>query len=151
RDGAGARRCALARRGLRGARGRALSARRAARLGHALHARGAGGGGTRGGACAPGRPRAAAEARARGPEISVVAAGAVVAALGGLVAGLGVYQLVLAVAAFWYRPPRGAGEAGKRVGVLVPAHDEEASIARCVRSLLDQDYPRDLFDVIVIA
>jgi hypothetical protein len=35
--------------------------------------------------------------------------------------------------------------------VLVPAHDEEGSIARCVRSLLDQGYPRELFDVIVIA
>jgi 1,2-diacylglycerol 3-beta-glucosyltransferase len=81
----------------------------------------------------------------------VVAVGAVVAALGGLVAGLGVYQLALAVAAFWYRPALGAGEPRKRVGVLVPAHDEEASIARCVRSLLDQDYPRDLFEVIVIA
>jgi 1,2-diacylglycerol 3-beta-glucosyltransferase len=81
----------------------------------------------------------------------MVAAGAVVAALGGLVAGLGVYQVVLAVAAFWYRPPRGAGEPAKRVAVLVPAHDEEGSIARCVRSLLEQDYPRELFDVIVIA
>jgi 1,2-diacylglycerol 3-beta-glucosyltransferase len=81
----------------------------------------------------------------------VVAAGAVLAALGGVVAGLGVYQLVLAVAAFRYRPPRSLGEPAKRVAVLVPAHDEEGSIARCVRSLLDQDYPRELFEVIVIA
>ena len=81
----------------------------------------------------------------------MVAAGAVVATLGGLVAGLGVYQLVLAVAAFRYRPPRGLGEPAKRVAVLVPAHDEESSIARCVGSLLDQEYPRELYEVIVIA
>jgi 1,2-diacylglycerol 3-beta-glucosyltransferase len=81
----------------------------------------------------------------------MVAAGAVLAALGGVVAGLGVYQLVLACAAFRYRPPGGSASPTKRVAVLVPAHDEEASIARCVRSLLDQAYPRELFEVIVIA
>jgi hypothetical protein len=80
-----------------------------------------------------------------------VIAGALLAAAGALVAGLGVYQVVLACAAFRYRPPGASGPPTKRVALLVPAHDEEASIARCVRSLLDQDYPRELFAVIVIA
>jgi exopolysaccharide biosynthesis WecB/TagA/CpsF family protein len=35
--------------------------------------------------------------------------------------------------------------------VLVPAHDEEQLIARCVGSLLDQSYPRSLYRLIVIA
>lgn len=81
----------------------------------------------------------------------MAAAGAVLAAMGGLVAGLGVYQLVLAVAAFRYRPFTGHGTPTKRVAVLVPAHDEVGSIARCVSSLLEQDYPRQLYGVIVIA
>jgi exopolysaccharide biosynthesis WecB/TagA/CpsF family protein len=41
--------------------------------------------------------------------------------------------------------------AGKRLTVVVPAHDEQSLIARCVRSLLAQSYPRDLFRVIVVA
>jgi hypothetical protein len=80
-----------------------------------------------------------------------VIAGSLLAVAGALVAGLGVYQLVLACAAFRYRPASGSATPRKRVAVLVPAHDEEASIARCVGSLLDQDYPRELFQVIVIA
>lgn len=34
---------------------------------------------------------------------------------------------------------------------LVPAHDEELLIERCVRSLLDQEYPTESFSVYVIA
>jgi glycosyltransferase involved in cell wall biosynthesis len=37
------------------------------------------------------------------------------------------------------------------VVVLVPAHDEEALIARCVRSLFAQTYPRELIEIVVIA
>ena len=81
----------------------------------------------------------------------MLAAGAIFAAVGSLVAGLGVYQLVLALAALRYRPPRGVGARTKRAAVLVPAHDEEASIARCVHSLLEQDYPDELYEVVVIA
>ena len=81
----------------------------------------------------------------------MLAAGAVVAAMGSFVAGLGVYQLVLALAAFRYRPSSGSGTPERRIAVLVPAHDEEASIARCVGSLRDQEYPGELYEVIVIA
>jgi len=38
-----------------------------------------------------------------------------------------------------------------RFGIVVPAHDEEAGIAATVRSLLDLDYPRALFEVFVVA
>jgi 1,2-diacylglycerol 3-beta-glucosyltransferase len=42
-------------------------------------------------------------------------------------------------------PPR------TRFDLVVPAHDEEAGIASTVASLLDLDYPRDLYRVIVVA
>src|SRR5882672_8297430 len=38
-----------------------------------------------------------------------------------------------------------------RFRILVPAHDESAGIAGTVESLLAVDYPRELFDVLVIA
>jgi chlorobactene glucosyltransferase len=39
------------------------------------------------------------------------------------------------------RPVKNAGERLPRVSILVPARNEEANIAACVRSLLAQDYP----------
>ncbi|MEQ8767633.1 MAG: glycosyltransferase family 2 protein [Planctomycetota bacterium] len=38
-----------------------------------------------------------------------------------------------------------------RLAVLIPAHDEEHTIAGCVRSILRSRYPRDRFDVYVVA
>lgn len=38
-----------------------------------------------------------------------------------------------------------------RIAVLVPAHDEELLVGRCVRSLLDQSYPEGGCEVVVIA
>ena len=76
------------------------------------------------------------------------------AAPGALGAGFAFYDVVLAIASFFHRgspqepgalPPR------KRVVVLVPAHDEAALIARCIRSLQAQVYPSHLYDVIVVA
>ena len=70
----------------------------------------------------------------------------------GVLAGLaGLYLLVLALAALGYRVPRVGGASTKRLAVLVPAHDEEELIERCVASLQSQDYPRDLFRIVVIA
>jgi chlorobactene glucosyltransferase len=49
----------------------------------------------------------------------------------------------------WMRrqlPPKAAGQL--RVSILVPARNEEATIANCVTSLLDQEYPN--FEVIVL-
>ena len=77
--------------------------------------------------------------------------GVLFAVLGGLVAVFAVYQLVLAIAAFFYRRPRSLDEPRSRLVVLVPAHDEAALIARCVGSLNAQTYPADLYELIVIA
>ncbi len=38
-----------------------------------------------------------------------------------------------------------------RVLAFVPAHDEELSVASSVQSLIHQDYPHDLYEVIVVA
>ncbi len=38
-----------------------------------------------------------------------------------------------------------------RIAVVIPAHNEERVIAQAVQSALRSDYPRELFDVIVIA
>ncbi|MBV9682902.1 MAG: glycosyltransferase family 2 protein [Solirubrobacterales bacterium] len=72
-------------------------------------------------------------------------------AAGCVAAGFALYLLLLSVAALFYRgqvlgqPPRA------RLDVLIPAHDESALIARCVRSLRGQAYPSELYRVIVVA
>jgi hypothetical protein len=71
---------------------------------------------------------------------------------GAIAAACGLYLLVLAIAALFHRGSAEAGAApSTRVIVLVPAHDEAALIARCVRSLREQDYPAGLHRVVVIA
>ncbi len=47
-------------------------------------------------------------------------------------------------------PVRKDGERPKLI-FLVPAHDEELLIERCVKSLVTQDYPQDSYTVAVIA
>lgn len=42
-------------------------------------------------------------------------------------------------------PPR------TRIGVIIPAHNEELLLPRLLKSLEEQDYPSDLYDVIVVA
>ena len=79
----------------------------------------------------------------------------------GVVVGLGAapflvaaaYLMVLAVALSRTGgpPPAPSRPAGQRLLVLVPAHDEEALVARCVLSLLEQSYPRRLYQVFVVA
>ncbi|MBO0777139.1 MAG: glycosyltransferase [Actinobacteria bacterium] len=65
---------------------------------------------------------------------------------------LGLYLLALALASIGHRkgpaprrPPR------RRIVVLVPAHNEQALVARCVRSLTLQSYPRRLLRILVVA
>ncbi len=43
------------------------------------------------------------------------------------------------------------GEPRTRFQIIVPAHDEAAGIAQTVKSLRDIDYPRELFEVVVVA
>src|SRR5256885_2297458 len=60
------------------------------------------------------------------------------------------YLFTLALSAL--RPPRfAASRSGHRLAVLIPAHNEELLVARCVRSLLTQTWPERQRRVIVIA
>ena len=62
------------------------------------------------------------------------------------------YLAFLTVVAVFSRqvPPRLAG-VNRRFAVLVPAHNEELLIGRLLRSLAQLDYPRELFEVCVVA
>lgn len=62
------------------------------------------------------------------------------------------YLLVYAVASKFYRAPR-FPEARKlrRFVILFPAYNEDRVIISSVRSFLQQDYPQELFDIIVIS
>ena len=76
---------------------------------------------------------------------------AAVFVIGLLLALPGTYLLSLALAALLPSPLRPHRPPTSRVTVVVPAHDEEALVARTIRSLLGQSYPKDLLRVIVIA
>ena len=62
------------------------------------------------------------------------------------------YLLVYAVASKFYRAPC-FPEARKlrRFVILFPAYKEDRVIISSVRSFLQQDYPQELFDIIVIS
>jgi 1,2-diacylglycerol 3-beta-glucosyltransferase len=78
--------------------------------------------------------------------------GAALALPGAVIAVCALYLLTLALAsAIGRRTPASHIEPRSRLAVLVPAHDEERLIARCVETLLAQSYPRALYRVIVIA
>ncbi|HEX9097370.1 MAG TPA: glycosyltransferase family 2 protein [Candidatus Dormibacteraeota bacterium] len=72
---------------------------------------------------------------------------------GAVLASLGLYLVTLAGASFGYRPsPVSRSRASRlRLAVVVPAHDEELLVARCVQSLFNQDYPADRFRVVVVS
>src|SRR5215831_19030846 len=76
--------------------------------------------------------------------------GTLLAAAGLLVAAAASYLLLLAIASFRRQPVNVAG-ARTRLAVLVPAHDEEALIGRCVASLKAQTYPHTLYRIVVVA
>jgi cellulose synthase/poly-beta-1,6-N-acetylglucosamine synthase-like glycosyltransferase len=61
------------------------------------------------------------------------------------------YLFALALLSRRRDPAARAQAPGLAIAVVVPAHDEEAGIAATVRSLLDLDYPRQLFRVLVVA
>ena len=79
------------------------------------------------------------------------AVGIVVFSVGVLLAACCCYLLTLAVASIFHRPPAPAGQPRSRLAVIVPAHNEVEMIFTCVRSLLEQGYPSDLYRVVVIA
>lgn len=62
------------------------------------------------------------------------------------------YFLALAVAAIRRLPAtQQSASRSHRLGMLVPAHNEEQGIEATIESLLRQNYPRDQYEVIVIA
>ncbi len=64
---------------------------------------------------------------------------------------ISIYALVLTILAiglFFYRSPRSVSVVF--ASVLVAARNEEANIENCLRALYGQDYPADLYEVIVI-
>lgn len=73
-----------------------------------------------------------------------LAAGAAVAAPAGYLAALSI------AAAKKQAEPR-RGEPSLRLAVLVPAHDEELLVGRCIDTLAVQHYPKDLYRILVIA
>ena len=60
------------------------------------------------------------------------------------------YLLLFTLLSWAPRPPRPSTRE-LRFDVIVPAHNEEAGIARTVVSLLNMDWPRDRFRVLVVA
>lgn len=80
-----------------------------------------------------------------------MALGLVLAAAGLPVAAAALYLLVLALASFRRAAASRQARPAPRLAVLVPAHDEEPLVGRCVASLRQQAYPRSHCRVIVIA
>jgi hypothetical protein len=80
-----------------------------------------------------------------------VALGIVLVAAGLPFAGASLDLLTLAVASFRRPPAAPSVEPGGRLAVLVPAHDEEELVGRCIASLRAQTYPRSRSRVVVIA
>jgi 1,2-diacylglycerol 3-beta-glucosyltransferase len=64
---------------------------------------------------------------------------------------VGTYLMVLTVAAARWRPRVLRAPEVRRFAVLVPAHDEAGVIARLLRSLRGQYYPRQRVEVFVVA
>ncbi len=62
-----------------------------------------------------------------------------------------VYLLTLAMASFLHKRPMRGSPTLSDVVVLVPAHDEQELIGRCLESLARQSYPRSRRRVVVIA
>src|SRR4051812_25920841 len=59
--------------------------------------------------------------------------------------------LFLATVLSWRSSEPSPSSNGRRFRIIVPAHNESAGIADTVRSLLAIDYPKSLFDVLVVA
>jgi cellulose synthase/poly-beta-1,6-N-acetylglucosamine synthase-like glycosyltransferase len=64
---------------------------------------------------------------------------------------IGVYQIIMSFFGVWYRKPKLRFEPQKRFAVVIPCHNEERVIGPLIDSLMAQDYPKELFDVHVIA
>src|SRR5512132_3605112 len=71
--------------------------------------------------------------------------------LGGALALAALYLLVPAVVALFYRARPRSLSGDTNAVVLVPAHDEEGTVAHCVQAFENQTYPRNRYRVVVVA
>ena len=86
------------------------------------------------------------------PDATRLALGVVLTPIAACLAMLATYLLVLTAAAFVSREKRPPADTRKRMfAVIVPAHDEAPVIGRLLESLSAQTYPRDRYDVVVVA
>ena len=83
--------------------------------------------------------------------VGIAALTAAFVAVGCCVAAAGFYLVGLSVAAFFYTELMPRATPISRVAVLIPAFNESALIARCVRSLRAQTYPSNLYEIVVVA
>lgn len=62
------------------------------------------------------------------------------------------HLLIYAIASKFYRAPRyPEASTFRRIVVLFPAYKEDRVILSSIRSFLEQDYPQELFDIVVIS
>ncbi|MCL6444737.1 MAG: glycosyltransferase family 2 protein [Alicyclobacillus sp.] len=64
---------------------------------------------------------------------------------------IGVYQIVMSLFGIWHRKQPLKFDPSKRFAVIIPAHNEERVIGPLIDSLNAQQYPRELYDIHVIA
>ena len=77
-----------------------------------------------------------------------------IATAGGVIAIFALYLLLVVVAALLGRrrgADKGESSAQSTIAVVIPAHDEERLVARTVESLRKQTYPRELYEIVVVA
>ncbi|HEY7147924.1 MAG TPA: glycosyltransferase family 2 protein [Gaiellaceae bacterium] len=71
--------------------------------------------------------------------------------LGAVLAAAALYLLVPAVVALFHRERRPSSRGEADVVALIPAHDEEGTIAHCVQAFEEQTYPRERYRIVVVA
>lgn len=64
---------------------------------------------------------------------------------------IGVYQICMSLFGIWHRKAQICHEPRKRFAVMISAHNEERVIGPLLDSVMEQQYPKELFDVHVIA
>lgn len=70
---------------------------------------------------------------------------------GGYLAVISIYMLLIAIGAWFYRPPRATVQLQPRIAVLVPAHNEAAGIGTTILDMMAVEYPADKVTVFIIA
>jgi len=64
---------------------------------------------------------------------------------------IGLYQIVMSLFGIWHRKQPIQFEPAQRFAIMIPAHNEEHVVGPLIDSIVAQAYPRELFDVFVIA